>query len=192
MFHSSFCFVELLHPRGAATRVRVLGENLSDLVRSEPPPHSRRLVDAILLAPSVAECRAAGWLERAAAAAVEQLAEDGIVYCMAPPLWRTRVARVLRQFGLIAEPPVAHFPDCTQNCFLVPLQRAPARYAVNSVIPLAPWKRWVALLAFSLPGGTALLAAALPWVGFAAHRVGSIRLQSGYFGSTARCADPEA
>ena len=131
-----------------------------------PPEAERAGIDLALIAPSPAEARSRGWLERAAGDGAAALAPGGFVYALVPRGRRAAMRRRLRAAGLAPALAVAQLPDAAAPRQLVPLRRAPWRYALRSQIEQRPWARR-ALLGL---GSGALAAELLPSVGLLARQ----------------------
>jgi hypothetical protein len=174
--------IELLHPDGASEHSLVLGSACPASLRPEVrTPLSSGLSDLIVVAPTRSELRTPGWLLRAARVVSEALAEDGVVYVLAPRGWRTRTVRTLSSQGLSVAASFVHLPDLDASRYLVPLARGPASYAFSSVIAIATWKRRLTLNTLSRSKGRQLLARCLPAMGFAMHRAGARPLSDWLF-----------
>jgi hypothetical protein len=146
--------------------------------------------DLVLLTPTAAELRSAGWLAGAAAEAARYVAPDGVVYGLAPPRARPALARALGRQGLLVEGALAHVPSWERSDYLVPLRLGPLRYAAAQLIALRPWRRRLLEAALPLPGASGLLGLALPAAGLVARRPGARPLFSWLFELGPRSAAP--
>ncbi|MDP9224272.1 MAG: phosphotransferase [Actinomycetota bacterium] len=166
--------LELLHPDGASEISLVLGSACPASLRpGVGAPFSSGLLDLIIVAPTRSELRTRGWILRAARVVSEALAEDGVVYVLAPRGWRARTVRALSSQGLAVGASFAHLPNLDVSRYLVPLATDPASYAFSSVIAIKTWKRRLTLLVLSRSRGRQLLARCLPAIGFAMRRTGA-------------------
>ena len=162
--------LELLLPGGRAAQIQVIGSACPAALAApagtrgagEPP-------DLLVIAPSDAESREPGWLTTACGGS---LSEEGVAYLLVPRAHRRRARGLLRVRGLEVEQAILHLPDVAESRQLVPLERAPARHAFRSVVPLVPWKRAVAELLLALGGG-GLIASAASSVALVARRPGA-------------------
>jgi hypothetical protein len=165
--------LELLLPDGAARQCTVIGSNCPVALRPQTQPASAQRSDLFLLAPTRSECRTAGWLVEQVALVAQQLAPDGVVYVLAPPYWRLKIASLLHDYGLSVVLPIAHVPDSTANGYLVPLHSGPVGYALTHLFSVALCRRWLAMVGLRLPCGEQLLGGVLPSVGYAVRRRGA-------------------
>lgn len=130
--------LELLHPDGAVSTAVVLGNGApGGPFRSSDVPSSTRPADLVLVAPTDEEAAEKAWLEDAAAAAAEAVAEHGFVYVLTRPRARRRLGSLLVRRGLLAAASFLHVPDARTTRQLVPLERGPFRYAFSSLIPIS-------------------------------------------------------
>lgn len=111
--------------------------------------------DIVVVAPTVEECRAPGWLARAAGMVAGALNEDGVAFVLAPLRWRFRLLRAVREQGLVVGPTVLHLPDLGSSRYLV--TAGAARYATACLVPRSSWRGRAASLATRVPGGTRLV-----------------------------------
>jgi hypothetical protein len=148
--------LELFHPAGTAPRVLVLGGRCPSAVLEvssrvdEPGP-----ADVVVVAPTADECRAPGWLARAARMVAGALDQDGVAFVVAPLRWRFRLLRAVREQGLVVGPTVLHLPDLASSRYLV--TAGAARYATACLVPRGSWRGHAASLAARVPGGTRLI-----------------------------------
>lgn len=161
----------LMHPMGAARRVKVIGAGCP-LSLVPPVQIVAGDVDLCVFAPTLAECRDRAWLAHAVSAATA-LAPDGIVYLLAPRRFRAQIAWLLRAQGFVASLRVGHLPISTPDRWLVPLRSAPAKFTLSALIPSKPLRRTLVLGLMHLPGGDGLAAALLPWAGLVFQRAGA-------------------
>ena len=83
--------LELIHPDGFARTVSVLGSGCPTRLRPErPAPGVDARSELVVLAPTPPELKSHDWLDKATDAAVEGLAEDGVLYVLAPRRSRSR------------------------------------------------------------------------------------------------------
>jgi hypothetical protein len=164
--------LELLHPDGVVCGTAVIGSGCPQDLRPARIGAADRH-DLVVWAPTRSEIETPGWLEDAARAAAEGLAQNGLVYVLAPPRNRRRALRVLSRHGLSTDLAMLHLPSSTASHYLVPLAPGPGAYALSSLIPVRSGRRRIALAALALPGGRSLLAHALPFVAVAMRRAGS-------------------
>ncbi len=164
--------LELLHPDGIAERSLLIGCSPLALLRPESSTRDGKNADLVLLAPTIAECRAGGWLESAVQLLAQKLAADGIAYVLAPPRWRLRIKSLLHWHGLWIETTIAHLPNLASSHYLMPIDPIPARFMFSKLTASHPWGRRFARLALCLPGGEKLLDSLLPSVGLVARRPG--------------------
>ncbi len=165
--------LELLHPDGMAERSLLLGCSPLALLRPESSTGDVENADFVLLAPTIAECRAGGWLEGAVKLLAQRLTSDGIAYVLAPPWWRRRIKNLLRSHGLWVEATIAHLPNLASSHYLMPIDLIPARFMFSKLTASHPWRRRLARLTLCLPGGEILLGSLLPSVGLVARRPGA-------------------
>ena len=153
--------LELFHPAGTASSVQVLGGACPpSLLGSLTPSHET--ADLVVVAPTEAECRATGWLERAARAAGAALADDGVAFLIAPRRWRSRLVAAARAEGLQVGPTLLHLPNLGSSRHVVPADRAALRYATESILPRSSRKSMVASVVLRLPLAERLVAYAAP------------------------------
>lgn len=141
--------LELLHPDGSVSTSFVLGGNCPENLFPQISAHAGQKIELFILAPTVGECRTAGWLESAARSINEQLADDGVCYVLVPPSWRLKTIRFLAGASLVMDAAFWHFPHWTASHYLVPLQQYPAQFAVDNILPARPWKKNLARTTFS-------------------------------------------
>ena len=139
-----FSALELLHPDGSVSTSWVVGNKCPEGLLPQAPIEPVARVDLFILAPSAEECSSAGWLERVVESLSQRLSDDGLGYVLAPFRWRHKIISLLRRAGLEIGPSFWHFPDWASSHYLVPLQRGPAQFAVESIIPAPSWKRTLA------------------------------------------------
>jgi hypothetical protein len=139
-----FSLLELLHPDGSVGTSFVLGSNCPESLVPELRIESDEKVALLILAPSAKECQSGGWLEEAVEFISHRLSDDGICYMLVPPPWRLRVIELFSRANLVIDSAFWHFPDWASTQYLLPLQRGPARYAVENIIPAPRWKRILA------------------------------------------------
>jgi hypothetical protein len=150
--------LELFHPAGTAPRVLVLGGRCPPaLVERSSRVGEAGPADIVVVAPTVEQCRAAGWLAHAARTAADALDEDGVAFVLAPLPWRLRLLRAVRDQGLVVGPTVLHLPDLASSRYLVAGPPA-ARYATACLVPRRSWRGRAASLVARTPGGTRLVA----------------------------------
>jgi hypothetical protein len=153
--------LELFHPAGTAPRVLVLGGRCPPAVVDGPSRVGEAgPADIVVVAPTVEQCRAAGWLARAARSAADALDDDGVGFVLAPLPWRFRLLRAVREQHLVLGPAILHLPDLASSRYLVAAGRTAARYATACLIPRSSWRGRVASVAARTPGGTRLVAQA--------------------------------
>lgn len=166
---STRSLIELLHPHGLATRVIGRGSALPVGV-TPSTVRQGQAVDLALLAPNTAECRRPDWLAKTAQEAAAQLAEDGLVYILAPPRCRGQARRALEALGLRVTMSLIHVPDSFATRYLIPVERRGLRYALDGTVPAARRSRAALGLLLGLPGAERLLTQAVPTVGLAFQR----------------------
>ena len=165
--------LELLHPAGRVDRLLALGDHCPPALVPRAATMATENADLALIAPSPAELRQSGWLERAMVEAARGLAPHGFAYALPPRRVRAAASRRLGQAGLVLETPFAHFPGGGVPRYLLPLQAAPWRHGLNHQIGARPRARRGLLAARALPFGGSLLARALPTVGIVARPAGA-------------------
>ena len=150
---SAASVVELVHPAGVVAGCLVLGRGAAALASL---PHasagSGRAVDAVVLAPTLEECRRRGWLEDAVEVLVERLAVDGVAVVIVPRRARGRVRRLLRSQGLRAAPFVA-LPAWSAPRVVLPLTVDVVGRSGSPALALGTWQRRVAAVVVRAPGG---------------------------------------
>lgn len=127
-------------------------------------------VDLVVLAPTLAECSTKGWLQAASVSAARLVSGEGLVYVLAPFLWRPRIKNLLSQAGLPTVLSIAHLPDWDANRYLMPLRAAPIQYACSNLMGIRSWTRELIRLALGVPGSTAMLTNLMPSIGMVARR----------------------
>lgn len=153
--------LELFHPAGTAPRVLVLGGRCPPaVVEGSSQVGEAGSADIVVVAPTVEECRAAGWLARAARSAADALDEDGVGFVLAPHPWRLRLLRAVRRRGLVTGPTILHLPDLASSRYLVAAEHTAARYATACLVPRSSWRGRAASFAVRIPGGPRLIAQA--------------------------------
>jgi hypothetical protein len=140
----SFSLLELLHPDGSASTSYVLGSNCPEHLSPEPQIEVDQKVALFVLAPSIQECQSEGWLEEAVNIIGHRLSDDGVCYMLVPLPWRLKVIRLLSQANLVIDSSFWHVPNWDSSRYLVPLQRGPAQFAVETIISAPLWKRILA------------------------------------------------
>jgi hypothetical protein len=141
---SKFPVLEYLHPDGIASTCVVLGNNCPDGLRPNLQGAADGKADLFIFAPSAAECNLKSWLEASAKSMSNQLSEDGVGYVLVSRRWRGKVMRLLHRAGLVPDMAFWHFPDWYSSQFLVPIDRKPARFAVDVILPGPSFKRTLA------------------------------------------------
>ena len=148
--------LELFHPAGSAPRVVVVGGRCPrTLVAGSSRVSDTGPADLVVVAPTAEECRAPGWLARAARTLAGALDEDGVAFVLAPLRRRVRLLRAVREQGLVVGPTVLHLPDLGSSRYLA--TAGAARYATACLVPRSSWKGRAASLAVRVPGGTRLV-----------------------------------
>jgi len=166
--------LELIHPDGFARTVSVLGSGCPTRLRPErPAPGVDARSELVVLAPTPPELKSHDWLDKATDAAVEGLAEDGVLYVLAPRRSRSRIARRLSKHGLEIQLTLHHDPDVEASRYLVPLSLSTGSYAFTNLIPTRRGRRRLALLTLAVPLGPRFLARTLRSVGFVARAPGA-------------------
>ena len=165
--------LELLHPDGIAKRILVIGSNCPAPLLPASCRAAGGHADVVVVAPTATECRAGGWLQKAAKLTSQTLAADGVAYVLTPPRWRLRIRAPLEKHGLSIDQAVVHLPSRVQSRYLVPLRSTPARYAFSKLLPIPPWGRFLAAAAFRFPGIEQLLERILPSVAHVVRRPGA-------------------
>ena len=145
--------LELLHPAGRVDRLLALGDHCPPALVPRAATMATEYADLALIAPSPAELRQSGWLERATVEAARGLAPHGFAYALPPRRGRAAASRRLGQAGLVLETPFAHFPGGGVPRYLLPLQAAPWRHGLNHQIGARPRARRGLLAARALPLG---------------------------------------
>jgi hypothetical protein len=159
----------LMHPDGKADNIVFMGSACP--ARLQPLSFTTSLrADLVILAPSDAECKEAGWLENAVRTASEQLSADGILYALVPAAHRAGLMRLLRTHNLQLDTPRLHLPDAGSSRYIVPLAYAPARYAFTSIILTDARKRALILQALRTPAVQPMLVRMLPNVAIVGWR----------------------
>ena len=162
--------LELLHPEGRVERVLLLGEHCARWMQPHAATQASLDVDLAVIAPSPADLRRSGWLERAVGDAARGLAPAGLIYALVPRGNRRTARRHLRQAGLVLEPPLVELPGHGPPRYLLPLQVEPWRHALARQIEARPRARVALRAARALPLGGPILADALPAVAIVARR----------------------
>jgi hypothetical protein len=162
--------LELIHPDGMIRSLMVIGSNCPARLLPANVKTKGEAADLIILAPNLAECRKNGWLENSIQLGNRFLAEDGVLYVLAPPFWRPKIKRLLRSYGLILDSDITHFPNWNASRFIVPLKPALLQYAFHQLMPTRLWKKKFILSLLQTPGGLRLVGNLHPWVAFAARR----------------------
>jgi hypothetical protein len=163
--------LELLHPDGNVAHVAVLGRACpADLAAATGARAGR--ADLVVLAPSAAELRERGWLDRALRSLGELPARDGVVYAVVPPAARGGVRRGLTRAGFVLAGDMLHLPSWSDTRQIVPLRPAVARRAVRSYTSGLSWRRRAAASLLALPGATHLLGRTSGSVAVVARRPG--------------------
>ncbi len=163
----------LMHPDGVTRRSVVLGSACPEMLCPPFSSPAADQADLVILAPSAAECRVAGWLEAAVQRLGKLLAPDGVAYILVPIWCRWRLGRLLQRQGLKIETHFVHVPRIAWGNRLVPLAPSIMRYAVRSLLPTSVWKQRVALAAVELPWSTAMMDVTLPSVALVARQSGA-------------------
>jgi hypothetical protein len=98
------------------------------------------------------------------------LAQDGLVYVLAPPILRLILRVRLNRAGFETWHDFLHLPDRATSRYLLPLLKLPAEYGLSHLFPTRLWLRLPFLLLMRAPGGSKLLGAILTQVSFVAYR----------------------
>jgi hypothetical protein len=163
--------VELLHPNGQVRNFLILGSNCPPHLIPETGSRNYQPADLIILAPNSVECRIKGWLENAIQSINRSIAKDGVLYVLAPPLWRSKIKRLLRIEGFKLEANITHLPNWTQSRYLVPLKPPLTQYAFHNLMPTKRWKKEFIFVLLRNSIGLKLVENLYPWIGFAAHHL---------------------
>lgn len=169
----SLSFLELLHPDGAAANTLVAGNNCPRSLVPDHLPAPDAPADLVILAPTPDECRRAAWLTSTIDGIAGRLTPDGVVYVLAPPLWRARIRKQLSDCGLQVGAALVHLPSFSHSRYLVPPDGPAPDYALRYLLPNPAWKRSVGLLGAHAPGAADLVGLVWPWLGFTARHPGS-------------------
>jgi hypothetical protein len=163
--------LELLHPNGFIRNFSFFGSNCPPRLVPETESRKNQPADLLILAPNSVECRKNGWLENAVRSINRLIAKDGVLYVLAPPLWRSKIKRLLRIEGYIIEPSTAHLPNWTASRYLVPLKPSLIQYAFHHLMPTRHWKKEFIFVLLRNTMGLKLVENLHPWIGFAAHHL---------------------
>ena len=172
MAQTTISVLELFHADNFVRRSQVIGENCPALLIPTTTMSDGKK-DLIVVAPTIKECRTDRWLEQAAEVVVRDLAPDGVVYLLLPYLWRLQFVTLLQRHGFQFRTPILHIPNFKVSRYLVPLEHYPIKYALLRIIPTRSWRRILALIALSIPGGTVLFMSLLSAVGLIGQRLGA-------------------
>ncbi|MDX6515384.1 MAG: hypothetical protein QOH73_1050 [Gaiellaceae bacterium] len=151
-----------------ATRLPVLALGSSAAARDLSAAESGGPYGIVLVAPSADEARDRSWLAGAAARVERELDVSGLAYVVGPRRARRAVRAHLEAAQLVTGPTLLHIPSVEISANVVPLEKAPARYALDSLLGMRRWKRRAALPAVRV--SPHLLAPVSPAQGFAARR----------------------
>jgi hypothetical protein len=178
----------LLHPNGIALAAQVLGDHcpvgLRPSAEIATPPW-----DLLILAPSEPQTTDASWLAGACRAA-DAIGADGLVYLLASPRARGRIATLLSGSGLSGDLAILHLPDTHTSATLLPLERRALLPATDRVV--APGvRRWLIRAAAGLPIW-GMVARAHPSVGLVLRRPGARSLAAWALGPTGNTRSPIA
>ena len=127
----------------------------------------------VILAPSKEECTADGWLVEAVRMMASKLATDGVGYILAPRRWRLRIARLVRDSGLVIDLTVGHLPNWESSDYLVPFARSPIEYALSVIAPAPARIRALIGKWFRLPRAAEMLAYLRSYAGLVVRRPGA-------------------
>jgi hypothetical protein len=163
--------LDLLHPDGVANRITVMGSAAPAMLRlgDRTAAMNGELLDAVVLAPDLTECRTANWLDDAVEAIAGGLASNGVVYVVAPRTWRRSVLRLLSQRGFIVEATYAHLRQGHATHYAIPCDAAIASRVVRG-LTASRSKVVLAGLFCALPGAAAVARRAWPVVGYVVRR----------------------
>lgn len=164
---------DLFLPDGFARRSFVIGSNCPSILLPSCCNDAADDADLVILAPTPAECRIAGWLQDAVQWMSRRLVADGVAYVVAPPRWRLRIRRLLGEYGLLIEQAILHLPDYPTSRYLIPLDRGPAEYAVSSLLSLSFGKRLLAVAGVHLLSYGTVFNLMLPSAGLVVRRPGA-------------------
>ena len=183
--------LELLHPDGNTSTSFVLGGNCPQNLFPELSIQTEQEIELFLLAPTTTECLSEGWLESAAKLVNQRLSDDGVCYMLVPPPWRLRTIRLLSQENLATDSAFWHFPNWATSSYLVPLQRAPAQFALEEIVSAPVWKRLLAKSIFRYTQSYKLMSISWKSVGISIRRPGARPLFQWLFDRDQDQTDPE-
>ena len=165
--------LQLLHPHGHAVRTRVFGSHCPASLLPPQSSQAQQRNDLIIIAPTVSECAALGWLADTVAIAADSLGDEGVVYALVTPPWRSYVVSLLRNHGLAVTQAMMHLPSQQSTHYMVPLQADALAYTFSHLIPTRRWRRRLVTLALRVPGAVGLVSNLIPAVGLLAQRRGA-------------------
>jgi hypothetical protein len=161
----------LLHPRGYAEHVQVIGDNCPRGLMPVSASADGGPLDLVIVAPTSRQWRLPGWREDLSRVLQSQLAQDGLVYVIAGPGVRRGLRMQLTgRHPFAAGVPWLHFssPRTQDHHTLV---AAPAlRDALTGILPNPPWKRRLGTAATRYELVQQAFVSAWPSVGFAVRR----------------------
>ncbi len=168
-----FSLLELLHPDGIAHTSLVLGSSCPEILRPELQERFDGNADLFILAPSGKESNSQVWLEAAVRAMSDYLAADGVGYVLVSPRYRWRVINMLYVAGLVIDSAFWHFPDSISSRYLIPMERFPGRFAVDTILSAPSLKRAFALQMFQYSSARWLMTIFWDRVGIVTRRHGA-------------------
>jgi hypothetical protein len=175
--------LELLHPTGAPARTVVLGSTA--LLAAD---RSGGAIDLLVLAPDAPESRSSAWLA-GVVTAVADVADEGMVYVLAPLHTRARLLRLLAAGGFDVRTAFIHVRGEGTPPTLVELERVALEYAMRNVVRVRP--PLLRRLLWRLPRPlTKLVAVGGPRIGVAVCRRPRVLLE--WLGNADEAASPTA
>lgn len=159
-------FLNALHPEGSAPRIAGIGNAVPDGIASAQSAAAS--ADAIILAPDAGEIATRGQIRSMVAKARTALADHGIVYAIAPPLHRWRIAAQLRAHGFRSVR--TYLQPISGRTWLLCPATAQGLHTMRTTWPLSPRWQTIEKLLRLFPSTGALLSQLLPSVVIVACR----------------------
>jgi hypothetical protein len=156
--------LELMHPRGWARTVRVLGAGLPSHAEGDGTGEQ---ADLVIVVPTAAECRTRNWLAGALREVEAVVQAGGMAYVLVPRPWRRSVARALQEIKGCRIDRFAHLPNAANPRFIVPVAAGPLRYVSAEAGSFPRWARHAAARLVGSAFVRSVVARWLPSVGLA-------------------------